>query len=107
MSFSACRPSMRDPAAAPRSASLIQVRMPDGTLVSIPAIDGPAQADEILQSWDCSFKGLETSDYVVGQVWGRVGSRFLLGHQVRARMDLPATVKAVRDLTERSPHAIT
>jgi len=59
--------------------------------------------DEQLQSWDCAFKDLETSDYVVGQVWGRVGSIFLLGDQVRARMDCPATVKAVRGLSQKWP----
>lgn len=55
--------------------------------------DLPHRADEQIQSWDCAFKDLDTSDYVVGQLWGRVGSAYLLGDQVRARMDCPATVK--------------
>src|SRR6266853_1026359 len=65
------------------------VQLPDGTQVSIAAIEIPRRVDEQIQSWDCAFKNLETSDYVVGQLWGRVGSVFLLGDQVRDRMDCP------------------
>ena len=51
-----------------------------------------------IQSWDCPFKDLATSDFVVGQVWGRVGPHFLLLRS-DARMDgRPATVRAVRQL---------
>ena len=59
--------------------------------------------DEQIQSWDCAFKDLDTSDYVVGQAWARLGSRYLLGDQVRARMDCPATVQAIRELTAKWP----
>jgi predicted phage terminase large subunit-like protein len=55
------------------------------------------RADPVL---DCSFKDLDTSDYVVDQVWAR------LGDQIRRRMDCPATVKAVRDLTEKWPGTV-
>jgi predicted phage terminase large subunit-like protein len=61
---------------------------------------------EQIQSWDCAFKDLLTSDYVVGQLWGRLGPNFFLGDQVRARMDCPTTVKAVRDLSERYPGSL-
>ena len=74
------------------------VRLPDGTQQSIIA-DEIATVEEQIQSWDCSFKDLETSDYVVGQVWGRRGSDYLLLDQVRDRMDCPTTVKAVRQLS--------
>jgi phage terminase large subunit-like protein len=55
-----------------------------------------ARLDEMVQSRDCASKDLETSDFVVGQIWGRVGPKFLLLDQVRGRMDFPATVKSVR-----------
>jgi len=89
----------------PRGANLppVLVRLPDGTTMSIPAIEVPHQVEEQIQSWDCSFKDLDTSDYVVGQMWGRIGARFLLGDQVRGRMDCPGTVKAVRELTREWP----
>ena len=80
----------------------ISVRFPDGTERLIVAHE-IGKVDELAQSWDCSFKDLETSDYVVGQVWGRLGCYFLLLDQVRARMDCPATVKAVREMSKKWP----
>lgn len=87
----------------PRGANLppVTVRLPNGTPMSIPAIELSGPVDEQLQSWDCSFKDLSTSDYVVGQVWARAGSLYVLGDQVRRRMDCPATVQAIRDLTAK------
>jgi len=80
--------------------------MPDGTQLSIVAIEAPYRVDQQIQSWDCAFKDLDTSDYVVGQVWARLDSMFLLGDQVRARMDCPATVQAVRQLSRKWPACI-
>jgi predicted phage terminase large subunit-like protein len=59
------------------------------------------RVEEHVQSWDCTFKNLETSDYIVGQVWGRRAPAFLLLDQVRGRMDFPETVSAVRRLSSR------
>ncbi len=90
----------------PRGANLppVDVRMPDGSILSIPAIEIPhGMFVETIQSWDCTFKDLDTSDYVVGQVWGCAGSRFLLGDQLRGRMDFPTTVKSVRDMKAKWP----
>ncbi|HET6208017.1 MAG TPA: phage terminase large subunit, partial [Terracidiphilus sp.] len=81
------------------------VRLPDGTQGSIIAIEA-RQVDEQIQSWDCSFKDLETSDYVVGQAWARVGAVYILADQVRARMDCPTTVKAVRELSLKWPGSV-
>jgi hypothetical protein len=50
----------------------VVVRLPDGSTTSINAMEVPHRVDETLQSWDCSFKDIDTSDYVVGQVWGRL-----------------------------------
>src|SRR5262245_26319212 len=69
----------------------------------INALDAPHRVDEQIQSWDCSFKDLETSDYVVGQAWARVGSKFILADQIRGRMDCPTTVKAVCQLSAKWP----
>jgi predicted phage terminase large subunit-like protein len=89
----------------PRGMNLppVEVRRQDGTLVLIPAIEAPHHVDEQLQSWDCTFKELDTSDYVVGQLWARRGGLFLLGDQFRERTDCPGTVKAVRAMTEKWP----
>jgi predicted phage terminase large subunit-like protein len=65
----------------------------------------PSAFDEVIQSWDCAFKGSADSDYVVGQVWGRKGADKYLLDQVRSRMDCPATIQAVRKLSEKWPQA--
>jgi len=65
----------------------------------------PAQFDEVLQSWDMSFKETTSGSFVVGQVWGRKGADKYLLDQVRDRMDFPATVQAVRTLSAKWPQA--
>jgi predicted phage terminase large subunit-like protein len=92
----------------PRGMNLpaVIVRLPDGSTTSIPAIDVPRQVEEQAQSWDCAFKDLDTSDYVVGQMWARIGAQFLLGDQVRGRLDCPGTVKAVREMTQKWPGTV-
>src|SRR5262249_20898010 len=80
----------------------VMVRLPDGAQQSLIPV-GLARLDEVIQSWDCAFKDLEKSDYVVGQVWGRTGSDYFLLDQIRAHMDCPATIKAVVRLSEQWP----
>lgn len=65
----------------------------------------PAWFDEIIQSWDMTFKDSLSSDYVVGQVWGRKGADRYLLDQVRARLDFPASLAAVRTMAARWPTA--
>lgn len=59
----------------------------------------------LVQSWDCAFKGTDTADYVVGQVWGVQGGVFYLVDQVRAKMTFPETLAAVRALSAKWPKA--
>ncbi len=40
---------------------------------------------------------------MVGQTWARLGPSFILADQVRARMDCPATVRAIRELSQKWP----
>jgi predicted phage terminase large subunit-like protein len=64
-----------------------------------------SRMDEIIQSWDMTFKDNTGNDFVVGQTWGKKGAdRFLLD-QARARMDFPATVKAVCAMKSKWPQA--
>lgn len=65
----------------------------------------PKKFDEILQSWDLTFKDSDGSDYVVGQVWGRVGIDKYLIDQVRDRMSFTMTLKAIMALSEKHPLA--
>ena len=83
----------------------VSVRLPDGDVVMIEAIPLPEKMDEQIQSWDCAFKDLADSDYVVGGVWGAIGAdRFLLD-QRRDRLDMPKTVEAIRETTKKWPAA--
>ena len=83
----------------------VTVRLPDGTMASVPAVPLPEEFDSCMQSWDLAFKDSAGSDYVVGQVWAAIGAdRFLLD-QCRARMDMPRTKEAIRVLTEKWPRA--
>jgi predicted phage terminase large subunit-like protein len=84
----------------------VEVRLGDGTVKLVQPVDVPAGVDEQIQSWDCAFKDLDTSDFVVGQVWARKAGAFLLGDQVRARMNCPATVRAVYTLTQKWPNTL-
>lgn len=65
----------------------------------------PDEFDEIIQSWDMSFKDADDSSYVVGQVWGRKGADKFLLDQIRDRMDFVATIRAVRSLSAKWPLA--
>jgi predicted phage terminase large subunit-like protein len=65
----------------------------------------PRKFDEIIQSWDCAFKETSSSDYVVGQVWGRIGADKYLVDQVRRRMDCPTTIQEIVRLSEKYPKA--
>lgn len=66
----------------------------------------PEVFDSIIMSWDMAFKQTATSDFVVGQVWGRRKANFYLLDQVRDRMDFVQTKKAFVDLCERWPKAL-
>lgn len=65
----------------------------------------PDVFDELWQSWDCAFKDTADSDYVVGQVWGRLGDYAFLVDQVRARMSFVETLAAVERVTALWPLA--
>lgn len=61
---------------------------------------------ELVQSWDLTFKDKPTSDFVVGQVWLRVGTTAYLLDQVRARMNFNASLEAVKALSAKWPQAV-
>lgn len=62
--------------------------------------------DDLLMSWDLTFKDTKAADYVVGQVWMRRDADAFLLDQVRARMDFPETCRQVRALAARWPQAL-
>jgi predicted phage terminase large subunit-like protein len=62
--------------------------------------------DDLLISWDMTFKGTEGTDFVAGQVWMSRGADAFLLDQVHGRMDFVATVRAFRELAARWPQAV-
>jgi predicted phage terminase large subunit-like protein len=62
-------------------------------------------------SWDCAFKGTDTSSWVVGTVWGveapddPTARRFVLLDVVREHLDYAATKRAIERLSLRYPGA--
>lgn len=67
--------------------------------------DLPEQFDQLLISWDMTFKDGDDTDFVVGQVWGRKGADRYLLDQVRRRMGFTDTVAAFRALAAKWPGA--
>lgn len=61
---------------------------------------------ELIQSWDLTFKDTKGSDFVVGQVWLRVGNTAYLLDQVRDRLNFTATKKAILDTSRKWPQAL-
>lgn len=67
--------------------------------------DLPEKFDKVIQSWDMTFKDSEGTDFVVGQVWGKLGANCYLLHEHRERMSFTKSKQAVVAMTERYPEA--
>ena len=63
----------------------------------------PPRYDDMLMSWDFTFKDSESSDYAVGQVWIKQGADFYLIDQIRAKMDFTQSVRAVESMKNKHP----
>lgn len=61
---------------------------------------------ELVLSWDLAFKDTKSSDYVVGQVWLRVGATAYLLDMVRARLNFSATCQAIEAMAAKWPQAL-
>lgn len=93
----------------PRGMKLPSVMTPlaDNTLFEHPQVELPDEFDQMLQSWDMTFKDTKNADFVAGQVWGKVGANRYLLDQVLERMDIVKTIAAVIRMTEKWPKATT
>lgn len=69
----------------------------------VPALRGDA---EMVQSWDFTFKDTESSDYVCGQLWLRIGVDAYLLDMVRGRMAFSESCQAMVDMTAKWPQAV-
>lgn len=62
-------------------------------------------ADEVVMSWDMTFKDTAASDYAVGQVWARYGLELFLLDQVHERLSFVETCRSLRQLAAKWPQA--
>lgn len=69
------------------------------------AVALPMEFDELLQAWDCTFKDLAVSDFVVGTVWGRRGIDYYLLDMTRRQMNVVDTMDAIERLSDKWPQA--
>ncbi len=58
-----------------------------------------------VQSWDCTFKKSETTDFVSGCVFRVHSSRVFLIDRQNERMSFTQTVHAIRAMSQKWPHA--
>lgn len=65
----------------------------------------PPRVDKVILSWDCAFKDLKTSDYVVGLVLAKLGADTFIVDMVRGKWDFPETVKRIREMHFMYPMA--
>lgn len=63
------------------------------------------QGLHLIQSWDLSVKDKEKNDWAVGQVWGRKGPNAYLVAQIRAKMGLKDSIKAILKMRMDYPEA--
>jgi predicted phage terminase large subunit-like protein len=61
--------------------------------------------DEVIMTWDMSFKDLKGSDYVAGYVLGRRGANVYLLDQVHKRLSFTDTLVAFQAFVARWPQA--
>ncbi len=63
------------------------------------------EVDEVILSWDMTFKDTKASDFVVGQVWARRGADVYLIDQIKKRMSFTDTKTAFEAMVKRWPQA--
>ncbi|URG13044.1 large subunit terminase [Stenotrophomonas phage B2] len=68
-------------------------------------VDLPKKFDQVIISLDATFKDLQSSDYVVFQVWGKLGANSYLLHQVRDRLSFTKTCDTFKAIVAKYPQA--
>ena len=81
----------------------VRLAVGDGTFVEIVPVELPPAFEQVVQSWDCAFKGTDESDFVAGQAWGRIGSTSYLLERDTDHRTFTETLAAMRRMAERVP----
>lgn len=93
----------------PRGASApppMRTQDEEGRTVECVQVEFPEQVDRKITSWDMSFKGKQTSDFVAGQPWAQVLADMYLLDQIHGRIDFARTLKQVVKLANAHPDAV-
>lgn len=61
----------------------------------------PDDLDDVILTWDTTFKDVSTSDFVCGGAWGRKGNLYYLLDCSHERMGITKTIKAIRAMNAR------
>lgn len=85
----------------------VMVKLPNGEYQHIEAVELPDKFDQMLQSWDMTFKDSDGTDFVAGGVWGSKGANIYNLDQVYERLDFPGTIRAVLALSQKWPKVLT
>jgi predicted phage terminase large subunit-like protein len=85
--------------------SPVTITLQDGTVKECEQMPLPALADmdRLIQSWDTNLFESATSDYTVGQAWGKRGALKFLLDQVREHADSPITQQMLIDFSAKHP----
>lgn len=67
----------------------------------------PGHFDDSCQSWDCTFKATDKSDFVAGHVWAREKANFYLLDREHDRLDFPDTIRAIKHMSSKWPQINT
>lgn len=81
----------------------VRISLTDGTFVERTPIELPAAFEQIINSWDMTFKGNDENDYVAGHAWGRTGANVFLLAREHGHWNFPETLQAVRRLANAFP----
>uniref|UniRef100_A0A6M3J0T1 Putative terminase n=1 Tax=viral metagenome TaxID=1070528 RepID=A0A6M3J0T1_9ZZZZ len=65
----------------------------------------PRAFNRTIQSWDLAFKATDSSSYVAGQVWSRLGSRCYLRYRDLTRRTFTESIAGIRAVTAMYPEA--
>ena len=65
--------------------------------------DLPEKFNRVIDSWDCTFKDTDGTDFVVGQKWGKRGANSYLLAQRRDRMSFTKTAEQVKAMHDSTP----
>lgn len=84
----------------------VRVTLEDGTVFECPQRELPEEFTTKITSWDLSFKGKSTSDFVAGQTWATLLADMFLLDQVHGRMDFTQTSHAFEQVAARTKKCI-